>query len=283
MNTFFEDIERVEVNDPNDGIVTNSVKLYLKEAGRYDLLTPDEEISLAEAAALGDVDARNKLINHNLRLVVSIAKKYIGRGLSLLDLIQEGNLGLIKAVEKYDTSKGFRFSTYATYWIKQSISRAVINYGRNIRVPAHTIELINEIKKFERVFWQEQGREPKDKEIAEALNTDIKKIKDAKHWMKDTTSLDIMVGDDEDTTIGSFIEDENAAVSFSSIEKEEKTSAILEVLNTLGERDKVVIMRRFGFVSGRAETLEEIGNELGLSKERVRQIESSALRKKIII
>ena len=199
-----------EVNTDNaDVIITSSVKMYLREIGQYDLLSREEEIKLAEAAANGSQKAKDDLVNHNLRLVVSIAKRYMGRGLTLLDLIQEGNMGLIKAVDKYDVSKGFKFSTYATYWIKQAISRAVTDQARNIRIPVHIIELMSNIKKVERDFQQAHGREPKEAEVAAALGVEVKKVKEAYTWMKDTTSLDIMVGDDEDTTVGSFIEDES--------------------------------------------------------------------------
>lgn len=260
-------------------VINNSVKIYLKEAGRYPLLSREEELRLAAAAKNGNEKAKTDLVNHNLRLVVSIAKKYMGRGLSLLDLIQEGNIGLIKAVEKYDPSKGFKFSTYATYWIKQAVSRAIIEQGRNIRVPVHSIELISNIKKFERNFTQEFGRTPTEAEVAAAFNLDIKKIKEAYNWMKNTTSLDIIVGDDEETTIGSLIEDPSSEDFLTNFENEDKTNAIQQVLNTLSERERSVIVLRFGINADTPLTLEETGKKLNLSKERVRQIEGIALRK----
>lgn len=260
-------------------VVSSSVKMYLREISKYNVLSREDEIKLAEAAAKGSQTAKNTLVNHNLRLVVSVAKHYMGRGLTLLDLIQEGNMGLIKAVDKYDVTKGFKFSTYATYWIKQAISRAIMEQARNIRIPVHIIELMSNIKKFEREFQQANHREPKDREVAAALNVDIKKIKEANTWMKDTTSLDIVVGDDEDVTVGSFIEDDSATSSFLSIEDNDCNLAVMGVLDTLDDREKMVIMRRFGINQDKAETLNEIGNALGVSRERVRQIEAAALRK----
>lgn len=269
----------VEIEENIDPTIPSSVKLYLREIGQYDLLSREEEIELAEAAAKGDSQAKEKLINHNLRLVVSVAKRYMGRGLALLDLIQEGNTGLIKAVEKYDVDKGFKFSTYATYWIKQAISRAIMDQSRNIRIPVHTIELISNIRKVERDFQQKYGRDPKINEVAAALKVDIKKIKEAYNWMKDTTSLDIVIGDEEDTTIGSFIEDESVISDFSAVEESDQNETIYKILDTLDEREKIVIMRRFGIKQDRTRTLDEIGKELGLSRERIRQIENTALRK----
>jgi RNA polymerase primary sigma factor len=260
-------------------IVTNSIKTYLQEIGKYSLLSKEQENEIAIAAAQGDKQAKENLINHNLRLVVSIAKHYMGRGLNFLDLIQEGNIGLIKAVNKFDVTKGFKFSTYATYWIKQAISYAIMNQTRNIRIPVHIVELISNIKKIEKSFQQEHGRDPKPEEVAVILNIDIEKIKEAYFWMKDTTSLDIVVGEDEDTTIGSLIEDESILSEFNAIEENDCSIAIRNILNTLDEREKIVIMRRFGINTDYAKTLDEIGKELGLSKERIRQIETSALRK----
>ena len=278
-----EDMEFDQENEVNTGnadvVITSSVKMYLREIGQYDLLSREEEIKLAEAAANGSQKAKDDLVNHNLRLVVSIAKRYMGRGLTLLDLIQEGNIGLIKAVDKYNVSKGFKFSTYATYWIKQAISRAVMDQARNIRIPVHIIELMSNIKKVERDFQQAHGREPKEAEVAAVLGIEVKKVKEAYTWMKDTTSLDIMVGDDEDTTVGSFIEDESVVPAFAAIEENDRTTAIRNILDTLNDREKMVIVRRFGIGLDRAETLDEIGKELGLSRERIRQIEAAALRK----
>lgn len=278
-NTAFNNFDDKDKTITDATVVTNSIKTYLKEIGKFSLLTKEKEIELAKAASEGSQEAKTALINHNLRLVVSIAKKYMGRGLSLLDLIQEGNLGLIKAVDKYDVNKGFKFSTYATYWIKQSISRAIMEQTRNIRIPAHIVELISNIKKAERIFEQKYGRVPNNKELAAILNVDVDKIKEVRIWEKDTTSLDIVIGDDEDTTVGSFIEDKTTPLAFSTIEENDCTAAIRGILDTLNDREKVVIKRRFGIGQERAETLDEIGKALGLSRERIRQIETSALRK----
>lgn len=270
-----EDIEIPEM----DATAVSSVKLYMKEAGSYALLTKEEEEKLARAFAAGDMFAREALVNHNLRLVISIAKHYMGRGLVLLDLIQEGNCGLMRAVDKFEVEKGFRFSTYATFWIKQAISRAIMEQSRNIRMPVYTIEMMSKVKKAERDLEQRLGREARIEEIAKYLDMKVEKVKEIYSWMKDTTSLDIAVGEDDDTTIGSFVEDEVAADRFSSIEKEERTKAINTVLDTLNERERFVIERRFGIGVSRPRTLEEVGNELNISKERVRQIEAAALRK----
>ena len=270
-----EDIEIPEM----DATAVSSVKLYMKEAGKYDLLTKEEEEKLARAFAAGDMFAREALVNHNLRLVISIAKHYMGRGLVLLDLIQEGNCGLMRAVDKFEVEKGFRFSTYATFWIKQAISRAIMEQSRNIRMPVYTIEMMSKVKKAERDLEQQFGREARIEEIAKYLDMKVEKVKEIYSWMKDTTSLDIAVGEDDDTTIGSFVEDEVAADRFSSVEKKERTKAIDTVLGTLNERERFVIERRFGIGVSRPRTLEEVGNELNISKERVRQIEAAALRK----
>lgn len=271
--------ETYESEAPNFITTDTSIKMYLKEIGEYPLLSKEEETKLAERAAKGNFKARDALINCNLRLVVYIAKKYEGKGLSFLDLIQEGNLGLMKAVEKFDYTKGYKFSTYATYWIKQSISKAIMEQSRNIRVPINIIERISAIRKIEKEYQQNFERDPSQEEVAAALKLDIKKVKEAYDWMNDTTSLDITIGDDEDVTIGSFVEDESVKDSFAAIDNENQYSALYEVLNTLTDKEKTVIFRRFGIGFERAETLEEIGKSMKLSRERIRQIEADALRK----
>lgn len=276
----FEDEMNEETEAPNiEAFANSSIKMYLKEVGEYPLLDKDEEVFLAKKAAAGNETARDRLIKHNLRLVVYIAKRYMGRGMALMDMIQEGNLGLIKAVEKFDVTKGYRFSTYATFWIKQSISRAIMEQGRNIRIPTHIIERISNIRKAEKEYQQKFNRDPNEKELAAILKLDVKKIKEAYEWMKDTTSLDVTIGDDEDVTIGSFVEDEFVAESFEQIDNENQYNVLHEVLNTLSNREKDVILRRFGIGFERAETLEEIGKSLHLSRERIRQIEADAMRK----
>ena len=276
----------MEAFNQNDKIVSNpeavtssSLKMYLQEISQYNLLTKEEEIKFAKDAACGDQEAKNILIKHNLRLVVSIAKKYMGHGLILADLIQEGNLGLMKAVDKFDVTKGYRFSTYATYWIKQAISSAIKEQSRNIRVPVHIIELIGKIKKVERDFNQDYHRTPSDAEIAKILNETVEHIKNARAWMGDTTSLDIVVGDDEDNTLGSLIQDETVIPAFAIAEANELSDAVQMVLKTLSDRERTVIIQRFGIGQDRAKTLDEIGKEMRITRERVRQIEAAALKK----
>lgn len=262
-----------------DAAVSNSVKVYLKQAASYSLLTKEEERELAEAAAAGDINARNDLVNHNLRLVISIAKQYMGKGLPLLDLIQEGNLGLMTAVDKFDIEKGFRFATYATYWIKQSIAKAVKEQTRSIRIPINIINLISSVRKAERELGQILKREPKSEEIAKFLGLDIKKVKLAYEWVKDASSLDVTIGEDEESTLGDFIEDDTATASFAAIEDNDRNAIIREVLSTLSERERFIIEHRFGIGLTKPETLEEVGKQMNLSKERVRQLETMALRK----
>ena len=255
------------------------VRMYLKEIGQVRLLTADEEIELAKRVAEGDKAAKDKLTEANLRLVVSIAKKYSGRGLHILDLIQEGNTGLIRAVDKFDYKKGNKFSTYATWWIRQAITRAIADQARTIRVPVHMVEVINKATRCNRKLVQELGREPTLEEIAAELNLPIEKIIEANRTAADTLSLDTPVGDEEDTTIGSFVEDDNTPGPAAATSNALLAEALSEILGTLTEREADVLRMRFGMYDGRTHTLEEVGQIFGVTRERIRQIENKAIRK----
>ncbi len=255
------------------------VRMYLKEIGQIPLLTPDEEQTLAQKVSEGDQNAKNKLTEANLRLVVSIAKKYSGRGLHILDLIQEGNTGLIRAVDKFDHTKGNKFSTYATWWIRQAITRAIADQARTIRVPVHMVEVINKATRCNRKLVQELGREPTLEEIADALNLPIDKIIEANRTAADTLSLDTPVGDEEDTTIGSFVEDYNTPGPADATNHTLLAEALSQILDTLTEREADVLRLRFGMHDGKTHTLEEVGQHFGVTRERIRQIENKAIRK----
>ena len=255
------------------------VRMYLKEIGQVRLLSADEEIELARRVAEGDKAAKDKLTEANLRLVVSIAKKYSGRGLHILDLIQEGNTGLIRAVDKFDYTKGNKFSTYATWWIRQAITRAIADQARTIRVPVHMVEVINKATRCNRKLVQELGREPTLEEIAAELNLPIEKIIEANRTAADTLSLDMPVGDEEDTTIGSFVEDDNTPGPADATSNTLLAEALAEILGTLTEREADVLRMRFGMYDGRTHTLEEVGQIFGVTRERIRQIENKAIRK----
>jgi len=260
------------------GQITDPVRMYLKEIGRINLLTAAEEVSLAQRAEKGDPKAKEILINSNLRLVVSIAKKYVGRGLSLLDLIEEGNIGLMRAVEKFDWRKGYKFSTYATWWIRQAITRAIADQARTIRIPVHMVETINRFIRTSRKLMQELGREPTPEEVGKEMDLDPEKIREIIKVSQEPTSLEAPVGEEKDSTLGDFIPDEE-------IRPEDQASAELlkahlaEVLDTLNDREKKVLRLRFGLEDGRQRTLEEVGKEFGVTRERIRQIEAKALRK----
>ena len=255
------------------------VRMYLKEIGQVKLLTAEEEIELAKRVSEGDKKAKDRLTEANLRLVVSIAKKYSGRGLHILDLIQEGNTGLIRAVDKFDYTKGNKFSTYATWWIRQAITRAIADQARTIRVPVHMVEVINKATRCNRKLVQELGREPTLEEIAAELNLPIEKIIEANRTAADTLSLDMPVGDEEDTTIGSFVEDDNTPGPVDATSNAMLSEALTDILGTLTEREADVLRMRFGMYDGRTHTLEEVGQIFGVTRERIRQIENKAIRK----
>lgn len=261
----------VSVDDP--------VKVYLKEIGRVPLLSSDEEINLAIRIADGDVAAKQRLSEANLRLVVSIAKRYLGRGMQFLDLIQEGNLGLIKAVEKFDYTKGFKFSTYATWWIRQAITRAIADQARTIRIPVHMVETINKLVRVQRQLVQDLGRDPSPEEIAQEMNLDVEKVREIQKIAQEPVSLETPIGEEEDSHLGDFIPDDEVlspvdAATFTLLKEQLDT-----VLTTLTEREKKVLTLRFGLEDGRARTLEEVGKEFDVTRERIRQIEAKALRK----
>ena len=255
------------------------VRMYLKEIGQIPLLSAEEEQVLAKRVVDGDQSAKNQLTEANLRLVVSIAKKYSGRGLHILDLIQEGNTGLIRAVDKFDYTKGNKFSTYATWWIRQAITRAIADQARTIRVPVHMVEVINKATRCNRKLVQELGREPTLEEIAEELNLPIEKIIEANRTAADTLSLDTPVGDEEDTTIGSFVEDDNTPGPADATSNALLAEALSDILSTLTEREADVLRLRFGMYDGKTHTLEEVGQIFGVTRERIRQIENKAIRK----
>ena len=277
------DVEDEDLVDPVDLAaeynLDDPVRMYLKEIGQVKLLSGDEEIELAKRVSEGDQEAKNKLTEANLRLVVSIAKKYSGRGLHILDLIQEGNTGLIRAVDKFDWTKGNKFSTYATWWIRQAITRAIADQARTIRVPVHMVEVINKATRCNRKLVQELGREPTVEEIAAELNLPVEKIIEANRTAADTLSLDTPVGDEEDTSIGSFVEDERTPGPADATSNAMLAEALKEILDTLTEREADVLRMRFGMYDGRTHTLEEVGQIFGVTRERIRQIENKAIRK----
>ncbi len=255
------------------------VRMYLKEIGQIPLLTPEQEIELAQKIEQGDEEAKRKLIQSNLRLVVSIAKKYINRGLSLLDLIQEGNQGLIRAVEKYDWRRGFKFSTYATWWIRQAITRAIADQARTIRIPVHMVETINKIIRTQRQLTQKLGREPTPAEIGKELGMTGDKVREIFRLAQDTTSLEKPVGDDEDSLLGEFIQDQTQPSPYEAASQELLKESVQEVLKTLSPREAQVVIMRFGLDGSAPKTLEEVGRFFGVTRERIRQIEAKALRK----
>ena len=275
-----DDIEIADDVDVLEGVSTEDpVRMYLKEIGNVPLLTSEEEVELAKRVEAGDEEAKKKLTEANLRLVVSIAKKYVGRGMPFLDLIQEGNMGLMKAVDKFDFTKGFKFSTYATWWIRQAITRGIADTGRTIRVPVHMVETINKTLRMTRTLLQELGREPTPEEVAERLGVPVARVREVLKISRDPVSLDTPIGEEDDSHLGDFIEDDTAlspadSAAFSMLREELSTA-----LESLTERERQVVRLRFGLEDGRARTLEEVGKEFNVTRERIRQIEAKALRK----
>ena len=270
------------VTDDKNITIDDPVKVYLKEIGRVPLLTPDEETELALKIQAGGPDgekAKQRLSEANLRLVVSIAKRYVGRGMQFLDLIQEGNLGLIKAVEKFDHTKGFKFSTYATWWIRQAITRAIADQARTIRIPVHMVETINKLIRVSRQLLQELGREPTPEEIAEEMNMPVDRVREILKISQEPVSLETPIGEEEDSHLGDFIQDDNVPVPSDAAAFTLLKEQLVEVLGTLTEREQKVLRLRFGLDDGRARTLEEVGKEFNVTRERIRQIEAKALRK----
>ncbi len=263
-----------------DGIsIDDPVKVYLKEIGRVPLLSAEEEVELAIRMSEGDVAAKKRLSEANLRLVVSIAKRYVGRGMQFLDLIQEGNLGLIKAVEKFDHTKGFKFSTYATWWIRQAITRAIADQARTIRIPVHMVETINKVKKVNSQLLHENGHEPTNEQIAEKLEMPVEKVREIMRVAQEPVSLETPIGEEEDSHLGDFIPDEDAPAPSDVASHTMLKEQLAEVLSTLTPREEKVLRLRFGLEDGRSRTLEEVGKEFNVTRERIRQIEAKALRK----
>lgn len=265
--------------DTKDVNVDDPVKMYLKEIGRISLLTAEEEVELAKRMEAGDMEAKRKLAEANLRLVVSIAKRYVGRGMHFLDLIQEGNMGLMKAVEKFDYTRGFKFSTYATWWIRQAITRAIADQARTIRIPVHMVETINKLVRVQRQLIQELGREPTDEEIAEAMGIEIEKVQDVRKIAQEPISLETPIGEEEDSHLGDFIEDDTAVAPDEAADFTMLREQLGEILSTLTYRERKVLELRFGLTDGTPRTLEEVGREFDVTRERIRQIEAKALRK----
>ncbi len=274
-----EEIEKIDLSIPEGVSIEDPVRMYLKEIGKVPLLTAEEEVELAQRMEQGDMEAKKKLAEANLRLVVSIAKRYVGRGMLFLDLIQEGNLGLIKAVEKFDYKKGYKFSTYATWWIRQAITRAIADQARTIRIPVHMVETINKFVRVQRQLLQELGREPYPEEIAKHMNMPVDRVREIQKISLEPVSLETPIGEEEDSHLGDFIQDDNVPVPAEAAAFTLLREQLEEVLSTLTEREQKVLKLRFGLEDGRARTLEEVGKEFKVTRERIRQIEAKALRK----
>ena len=274
-----EELENIEMAVPDGVSIEDPVRMYLKEIGKVPLLSAEEEIELAKKMEQGDENAKKRLAEANLRLVVSIAKRYVGRGMLFLDLIQEGNLGLIKAVEKFDYRKGYKFSTYATWWIRQAITRAIADQARTIRIPVHMVETINKLIRVSRQLLQELGREPTPEEIAEEMDMPVDRVREILKISQEPVSLETPIGEEEDSHLGDFIQDDNVPVPADAAAFTLLKEQLVEVLGTLTEREQKVLRLRFGLDDGRARTLEEVGKEFNVTRERIRQIEAKALRK----
>lgn len=273
------DVENIDLSVPEGVSIEDPVRMYLKEIGKVPLLSAEEEIELAKRMEEGDEAAKKRLAEANLRLVVSIAKRYVGRGMLFLDLIQEGNLGLIKAVEKFDYRKGYKFSTYATWWIRQAITRAIADQARTIRIPVHMVETINKLIRVSRQLLQELGREPQPEEIAEKMDMSVDRVREILKISQEPVSLETPIGEEEDSHLGDFIQDDNVSVPADAAAFTLLKEQLVEVLNTLTDREQKVLRLRFGLDDGRARTLEEVGKEFNVTRERIRQIEAKALRK----
>lgn len=274
-----DEVEKIDLSVPDGVSIEDPVRMYLKEIGKVPLLSAEEEIELAKRMELGDQEAKKRLAEANLRLVVSIAKRYVGRGMLFLDLIQEGNLGLIKAVEKFDYRKGYKFSTYATWWIRQAITRAIADQARTIRIPVHMVETINKLIRVSRQLLQELGREPTPEEIAAEMNMPVDRVREILKISQEPVSLETPIGEEEDSHLGDFIQDDNVPVPADAAAFTLLKEQLEEVLGTLTEREQKVLTLRFGLEDGRARTLEEVGKEFNVTRERIRQIEAKALRK----
>lgn len=273
------DVDNLDLSIPDGVSLDDPVRMYLKEIGKVPLLSPDEEIELAKKIELGDEEAKKKLAESNLRLVVSIAKRYAGRGMQLLDLIQEGNLGLIKAVEKFDYRKGYKFSTYATWWIRQAITRAIADQARTIRIPVHMVETINRLVRTQRQLVQKLGREATPEELAKELDMPVERVREIMKISQDPVSLETPIGEEEDSHLGDFIQDNNVEVPADAATYTLLHEQLMDVLSTLTEREQKVLRLRFGLDDGRPRTLEEVGRQFNVTRERIRQIEAKALRK----
>jgi len=273
------DMENLDLSIPDGISIEDPVRMYLKEIGKVPLLSAEEEIELAKRMENGDQEAKKRLAEANLRLVVSIAKRYVGRGMLFLDLIQEGNLGLIKAVEKFDYRKGYKFSTYATWWIRQAITRAIADQARTIRIPVHMVETINKLIRVSRQLLQELGREPTPEEISEEMGMPVDRVREILKISQEPVSLETPIGEEEDSHLGDFIQDDNVLVPAEAASFTLLREQLVEVLGTLTEREQKVLRLRFGLDDGRARTLEEVGKEFNVTRERIRQIEAKALRK----